>query len=74
VKKVSFLLFSGVFWLPSSLRACAVCFGAESPDMAKGFYWGIILLLVLPPIMILGLVGLVAHSIRKHRRATPLHG
>lgn len=53
---------------PRLASACAVCFGAESPDLAKGFYWGVLLLLVLPPAMVLGLALLIARHSRRARR------
>lgn len=53
---------------PSAAEACAVCFGAESPDLARGFYWGIVVLLTLPPVMILALAGLIAFHVKKNRR------
>jgi hypothetical protein len=54
--------------LPGAARACTVCFGAMGPDLTRGFYWGVMLLILLPPVMILGFVGVIAYHARKHRR------
>jgi len=49
------LTLSIIFW-PSSLHACAVCFGAPDDPMTKGMRWGIAtLIFVLLPV--LGSVG-----------------
>jgi hypothetical protein len=57
--------------LPGAARACAVCFGSMPPDLSKGFYWGILLLLLLPPVMILSFAGFIVYRVRKVRRAAP---
>lgn len=54
--------------LPGAARACTVCFGGDSPDMAKGLYWGVMLLLTLPFGLMFLLVGLIVHHARKHAK------
>jgi hypothetical protein len=56
------------FFLPSLARACSVCFGSESPGLARGFYWGVLLLLLLPPLLIGSFAGWIAYTVRKNRR------
>lgn len=63
-KKLIWFLFP---FLPSLSRACAVCFGDSSPDMVKGFYWGILLLLSAPFVLMGGLAGLIAYHIKKNK-------
>lgn len=50
----------------SSVWACAVCFGEGNSDLQRGFYWGILMLLLLP-LAILSVVGgkIVASSRKK---------
>jgi len=60
--------------LPATARACAVCFGAPFSPWNRGFFWAILLLLVLPFALMGALVGLIVFHIRKNRRilsATP---
>lgn len=57
------------FVFPGAARACAVCFGSMPADLSKGFYWGILLLLLLPPLMILSFVGFIAYHVKKARRS-----
>jgi hypothetical protein len=56
---------------PSAARACTVCFGAESPDLARGLFWGVVVLLVLPPTLILSFAGVIVYNVRKNRRSLP---
>jgi hypothetical protein len=39
------------------------------PDLSRGFYWGILLLLLLPPVMIATLAGIIVYHARKNRRS-----
>ena len=57
---------------PAAASACAVCFGAESPDLARGLFWGVVVLLVLPPALMLSFAGFVVYNVRKNRRALQL--
>ena len=57
--------------LASPAHACAVCFGAASQNLVKGFFWGILLLLLLPFLLMGTLVGLIVYHTRKHRLAHP---
>jgi hypothetical protein len=63
------LLAASLAFLPSAARACTVCFGAESPNLARGLFWGVVVLLVLPPALILSFAGVIAYHVRKNRRA-----
>jgi hypothetical protein len=51
-------------------RACAVCFGAPGSAWNRGFFWAILLLLVLPFLLMGSLVALVVYHIRKGQRPT----
>ena len=62
-------------WLPGSLLfvlssrvdACAVCFGlANSLGLSHGFFWGILLLLLLPFGLVLAIGGWIYFAQRKH--------
>ena len=55
--------------LPAISQACAVCFGGNNADMAQGFYWGVLLLLLLPFGLMAGLGGLFFYYARKHKNA-----
>lgn len=68
ITRLSAVLLS---FAPSAARACTVCFGAESPDLARGLFWGVVVLLVLPPTLILSFAGFIAYNVRKNRRALP---
>jgi hypothetical protein len=53
-------------FLPEAARACVVCFGGNSADATRGFYWGVVLLLSLPFFLITVLGGLIFYHLRKH--------
>jgi membrane protein DedA with SNARE-associated domain len=55
---------------PASLWACTVCMGAAGGSWQKGFYWGILLLLLLPVILFSLIGGAVFFHIRKKNRAS----
>lgn len=57
------LVMAGVRWA----AACPVCFGANGGDsaVARGFFWGILLLLCLPLVLILGIGGRIYLAHRK---------
>lgn len=54
--------------LPTYARACAVCFGSTNSNMSRAFFWGILLLLVIPFAIVVVLVGVIAYHTRKHHR------
>ena len=56
---LSLLLNAGRVW------SCAVCFGGENSDLSRGFYWGILLLMMLPLILFLAIGGAVFYHIRQ---------
>jgi hypothetical protein len=63
-------------WVPllsqgTMSQACSVCLGGVSSDLARGFYWGVLLLLLLPFVLAAGFVGLVVYHVRKHKRLVP---
>ena len=33
---------------PQAALACSVCMGQQGSDLQRGFYWGILILLILP--------------------------
>ncbi|MBI4180099.1 hypothetical protein HY522_11830 [bacterium] len=45
-----------------------MCYGDLEPDQARGFFWGIVLLILLPPALILYIGGHVYFSTRRHDR------
>jgi hypothetical protein len=55
-----------------SASACTVCFGDPASGLARGFYWGILVLLILPFAITGAFVAAVAYRMRKNRinRAT----
>lgn len=53
--------------LPDLSYGCAVCFGDSSAQLTQGFYWGTLILLLLPILLLTGLGGLLFFSIRKNR-------
>ncbi len=57
---------------PSSLHACAVCFGAAGGNLARGFYWGILLLLLLPLVLFSSIAFMIVRSTRKKNLSTSL--
>lgn len=56
IKFFFIMLVAVVLKNPSCLYACSVCFGKGSEDLQKGFYWGILLLLLLP-VALIGTIG-----------------
>jgi hypothetical protein len=62
---------AALFWISARVPAlaCAVCFGSDGPSgLARGFFWGILLLLILPFSMLAGLVAWIAYATRKKSR------
>lgn len=62
-------LFSAALWalsLTASAEACTVCFGQSNSEWTRGFFWGILVLLILTFSLIAGLVTAVVRSGRKH--------
>jgi hypothetical protein len=55
----AFLLIPQVTW------ACGVCFGNTNGDLQRGFFWGILLLILLPPALFLAIAGKIYFSIKK---------
>jgi hypothetical protein len=53
--------------VPLSARACAVCFGRDSgsPGLARGFFWGVLLLLALPMGLVLAIGGRIFFAVRR---------
>ena len=50
---------------PHRAWACAVCFGEAGQDLQRGFYWGILLLLLLPFALVLAVTAKIVLSIRR---------
>jgi hypothetical protein len=71
MRKIFFTwILSSACFFPQWIYGCAVCFNGQSPDMVKGFTWGIVLLLALPFVLISGLVGLVIYHMKKNHSAS----
>ena len=51
----------------SSVQACSICFGSGNPDMARGFYWGIMILMLLPMALMAMIGGGIFLSLRKRK-------
>jgi len=54
-----------LIFMPAMAQACTVCFGDPGSPMAKGFYWGILLLLALPFVLLGSFVGYIVYHTRK---------
>jgi len=62
---------AAVLLLAHDARACSVCFGGAGSEMRSAFYWGFMILLLLPP-AIVGLIAfLIYRSVRKRGREGP---
>lgn len=61
-------LGAALLFLAPAASACTVCFGAPSSGLNRGFFWAIVLLLVLPFALMGTLVGLVVYHVRRHPR------
>lgn len=79
MKKLSFRApaFAGTLaLLPRFASACAVCFGRDAGQagLARGFFWGILLLLLLPLGLIAFIGGRIFMAIRRQEalRQAPL--
>jgi len=69
LKKFVFLILSALVLPLKICLACAVCFGASDPNLARGFYWGVILLGSLPFLLLALFITVVVVSTRKHNHA-----
>lgn len=56
---ISLILF------PETVQACSVCFGGANENLQKGFYWGILILLLLPLLLFFGIGGKIVLASRK---------
>lgn len=52
--------------------ACPICYGDLEPEQSRGFFWGIVFLMFLPPTLILYIGGHVVYSARKKAKADRL--
>lgn len=66
-----FALFgaSAFFLRVPAAWSCAVCFGSAPSSLQRGFFWGIFLLLALPPFLFSILAFLVLKALRKKASA-----
>ena len=55
------------FLLPKITHACAVCFGATPSNMSRGFFWGILVLLILPFAMFVGFFTTIVRATKKNK-------
>src|SRR5206468_230998 len=67
-------LRTGTVWLlvlsaPKAAQACAVCFGGANSDLSRGFFWGMLLLLLLPFTLVGLFIGAIVRSSRKEKGA-----
>ena len=54
-------------FLPSTLKACAVCFGGADGNLVRGFTWGVAVLGLLPFILMTALVTMVVRASKKQK-------
>ena len=64
----AFLLSS----VPQVSFACSVCFGVGSANLARGFYWGILILLLLPVTLFSVIATKIYLSARKKSGSAPV--
>lgn len=66
-KKLVSFIFLGAWldFIPMSAHACAVCFGGASSNLTRGFFWGIVVLLLLPFVLIGIITTLIIRSTKK---------
>ncbi len=60
-----FVIFLLLMVLPDLGWSCPVCFGEAGSNLAKGFTWGILLLLTLPVILLGTIAYKISSSIRR---------
>ena len=53
--------------VPSVASACAVCFGGANASLVNGFFWGILILLVLPLAMTAGFIVSIVRASRRQK-------
>jgi hypothetical protein len=58
-------LFAAV---PSAVSACAVCFGGSESNLARGFFWGVLLLLILPFALTAGFITMVMRASDRRKK------
>lgn len=59
--------------LPGSAAACAVCFGGDNKGLIDGFWWGIVLLLIVTMGMVAGIAWFL-YKVEKARDAAEARG
>ena len=69
LRAIFFLL--ATFFLPQIASACSVCFGGAGSNWSKGFYWGVLLLLTLPVLLISTIAGRIYCSVRLRAKRFP---
>ncbi len=57
----------GFILLPDIAHACAVCFSSQggAPGLARGFYWGTLLLLALPFFLVITIATAIVLAAKK---------
>ncbi len=63
--KHRWLSFLSLFLVPSAAHACAVCFGGGDSNLTRGFFWGILIMLILPFALMGGLITAIVRSTRR---------
>jgi hypothetical protein len=61
-------------WIPAfagmtakTASACAVCFGGADSKLTRGFFWGIIVLGILPFVLLVAFISTIAAATRKNQ-------
>ena len=60
----------GMVFAPSSLFACAACYGRTDSPLAEGMNWGILTLLGVVLTVLSGILVFFVHIVRKEEAAT----
>jgi hypothetical protein len=68
IQWIGFLLL----FVPELCWGCSVCFGSGNSDLQRGFFWGILLLIILPFILFGAIAFNVIRSIRKRKENASL--
>jgi|GEM_PF-5913749 len=74
--RIQFIFYSAVVMilcLTEPSLGCSVCFGGNDSNLAKGFFWGVIVLGLLPFLLISSFVGFLLRAQKKHSSSEYKH-
>jgi len=55
--------------VPSAVNACTVCFGGADSNLTDGFFWGVVILLVLPFALTAGFITMIMRAGKRKRES-----